>query len=98
MQRGRYLVLTAASLVLAGSLATTGGYAWYLRSSGYRQACAAYLSERLELPSDIGRVIPRSRCSREFDDVVVWLPDRRGRALSCRRPTCGKHGCRGDGK
>ena len=85
MQPGRYLVLTAAGLVLLGSLATTGGYAWYLRSAGYRQACVAYLSECLELPSDIGRVVPRSRRSREFDDVVVWLPDRRDRALYCRR-------------
>jgi hypothetical protein len=28
-------------------------------------------------------VVPRSRSQREFRDVVVWLPERRGPALSC---------------
>lgn len=70
---------------MLGSLAVTAGYAWYLRSDGYCQRCADALSESLALPSDIGEVVPRSRGAREFRDVVVWLPQRRGRALTCAR-------------
>jgi hypothetical protein len=85
MRRGRYIALGALLVITLGSLATTAGYAWYLRSDGYRRYCSAYLSTSLDLPSEIGRVVPRSFSSREFQDVAVWLPGRRGKALSCRR-------------
>ena len=85
MQRVRYFVLGILVAATVGSLAGTLGYAWYLRSDRYRQSCAAYLEEALGLPSDIGRVVPRSWTAREFDDVEVWLPGRRSKALSCRR-------------
>lgn len=81
----RYLVLALVALVVLGSLAMTGGSAWYLRSEAYRRSCADNLSRALELPADIGRVVPRSRTTREYQSVVVWLPDRRDRALSCER-------------
>jgi len=79
----RLVLLAIVAVVMLGSLATTGGYAWYLRSETYRQRCATALSASLALPSDIGAVVPRSRSHREFRDVVVWLPQRRGRALTC---------------
>jgi len=81
----RLLLLVCLALVMYGSLGVIGGYACYLRGDGYRNACAAALSERLKLPSDIGAVVPRSRDYREFRDIAVWLPERRGRALSCER-------------
>lgn len=84
MHRFRLLLAAALALLLAGSLLSTGGYAWYLRSASYRAACAAYLSECLSLPSDIGGVVPRSLRAREFTDVVVWLPQRRGAAFRCK--------------
>ena len=76
--------MTAAALTL-GSLTATGGYAWYLHSDLYRQRCCAALSAALSLPTDIGRAVPRSRIAREFDHVVVWMPERRGEALTCDR-------------
>lgn len=85
MKHPRSLLLAGLVLITVGSLAGTLGYAWYLRSERYRQYCADYLSTWLGLPSDIGRVVPRSWSVREFDDVVVWLPGRRDKALSCRR-------------
>ncbi|MBU0638580.1 MAG: hypothetical protein KKB50_06925 [Planctomycetes bacterium] len=85
MQQMRLVALIMLAAVTIGSLATSGGFAWYLRSASYRTYCAEYLSEMLELPADIGRVVPRSWNSREFDDVAVWLPERRGRAMFCRR-------------
>jgi len=78
------LLVIVAGLML-GSLAISGGYAWYLRGHAYRARCAAVLSRRLGLPADIGAVAPLSRTARQFRDVVVWLPQRRGRALTCQR-------------
>jgi hypothetical protein len=85
MQRLRLAATVLLGVATLGSLAATGGYAWYLRSDRYRRSCAEYLASCLELPSEIGRVVPRSRMQREFDDVVVWLPQRRGPALHTRR-------------
>ncbi|HOO16102.1 MAG: hypothetical protein KBH81_09705 [Phycisphaerae bacterium] len=79
----------AAALILLvvtlGSLTVSGGYAWYYRSDRYRRQCVADLSAALGLPCDIGRVLPRARCCREYNDVAVWLPDRRDKVLSCPR-------------
>ena len=83
MATRRWMLLTLVAVLTLGSLAVTGGYAWYLHSDLYRRQCSAALSESLSLPADIGRVVPRSRNSREFDDVIVWLPERRGEALTC---------------
>lgn len=89
----RYTALALLALVSVGSLAASAGYAWYLRSPGYRTRVAAGLGEVLGLPADIGAVVPRSRLVRQFLDVQVWLPDRRDVALHCleaavvRRPT-----------
>lgn len=70
-------------LVMAGSLAGSAGYALYLRSDAYRERAAAALSESLGLPADIERVRPLSLRARQFDGILVWLPDRRGQALRC---------------
>lgn len=85
MQTVRVALVAACGVVLVGSLSATAGYAWYLRSDLYRAACAAALSERLGLPSDIGGVAPRSRSARQFNDITVWLPERRDEAFFCRR-------------
>lgn len=80
----RYALLSGLALLVFGSLATTAGYAWHLRSPAHRASCSASLSESLSLPSEIGQIVPRSRRSREFCDVTVFLPQRRGKALECR--------------
>lgn len=81
----RVILLTIVAVLMFGSFAIIGGYAWYLRGPVYRERCAANLAATLRLPSDIGGVVPRSRRLREFRDVVVWLPERRGRALTCQQ-------------
>lgn len=80
MMSRRLIAFAALAALMLGSLATTGGVAWYLRSDSYRENCAAKLSDRLGLPAEIGGVVPRSSRSREFCDVVVWLPEKRGKA------------------
>lgn len=83
MPIARWLALLLLAALVGGSLAATSGYAWYLRSAGYRASCAAYLAEALALPAEIRRVVPRSLQTRQFDGVRVFLPDRRGIALDC---------------
>ena len=83
MRRAQVVALSVLAVLTFGSLAITGGYAWYLRSPFYRNACARRLTDALGLPSDIGQVVPRSRQLMEFHDVRVWLPQRRGEAACC---------------
>lgn len=79
----RVSVFFALAALLAGSLSLTAGFASYLRSAWYRDACARRLSLKLGLPATIGAVTPRSLSSREFDDVVVYFPDGRQPAFAC---------------
>lgn len=71
-----------ALLFLATFAATlgTGGYACYLRSPSYRSLCAERLGERLGMECEVGRVVPRSWTARQFENVRVWLPQRRAAA------------------
>jgi hypothetical protein len=84
MTQRRWLAAALLAILTLGSLSVTLGNAWYVRSASYRESCAASLSETLGLPSEIGRVVPRSRMAREFEDIVVWLPGRRDEAHTCR--------------
>lgn len=81
----RGIALAVLTLATVGLLGGALGYAGWLRSGSYRAGCVTHLSRALDLPCDIGRVVPLSFRSREFRDVVVWLPDRRAKAHSVRR-------------
>lgn len=75
----------ALALLITVQLSTAGlaaGYSWYLRSDAYRTYCAQRLANELQLPTAIGQVVPRSWTAREFQDVLVWLPDRRALAAT----------------
>ena len=85
MRTTRSMALALLALATLGSLAVTGGYAWYLRSGRYRNSCAQALSKALGLPAEISRIVPRSRRCREFQQVRVWLPERRDEAAFCER-------------
>jgi hypothetical protein len=80
MRHARSVLLTLLATLTFGSLLISAGYGWYLRSPGYRARCATTLSRHLGLPSQIGQIVPHSRAAREFRDVRVWLPHRRGEA------------------
>jgi hypothetical protein len=83
MQLRQRLALAVLALVTIGTLGGIGGYAAYLRSAAYRNSCANVLSRHLGLPAEIGAVVPRSRTAREFRDVRIYLPERRGEAAFC---------------
>ncbi len=84
MKRDLWALAAVLSVVVLGSLAATGGYAWYLHSDLYRRRCSRALTEALGLPAEIGRVVPHTFAVTEFRDVRVWLPDHRDRVLICR--------------
>ncbi len=81
----RFTAIAFLAVVTLGSLAITGGNAWHLRSAAYRNSCARALGKALGLPAEIGRIVPRSRRTREFDQVRIWLPQRRDEAAFCER-------------
>jgi hypothetical protein len=85
MRGVRFTAMAFLAVITLGSLAITGGNAWYLRSTRYRNSCARALSQALGLPAEIGRVVPRSRRTREFDEVRIWLPEHRDEAAFCER-------------
>ncbi|HPM22810.1 MAG TPA: hypothetical protein PLP66_02825 [Phycisphaerae bacterium] len=85
MRSARSIAVTVLAVVTFGSLLLTGGAAWHVRSAGYRKSCASQLSRSLGLPAEIGRVVPRSRTAREFQQVRIWLPEKRGEAALCER-------------
>lgn len=81
----RGLALAVLAGLTYGSVAISGGYAWYYRSAAYRERCARVLSETLGLPAEIGQVVPRGRNRQEYRKIQVWLPERRGLAARCDR-------------
>lgn len=83
LTRAQVVVLAALTAVVWGSIGATGGYAWYLRSDLCRRRSAAALSDYLDLPASIGAVVPRGLRRREFREIAVYFPDRRGTAFEC---------------
>lgn len=85
MLRTRLISISLLTLVLFATAGYTLSQAWYYRGASYRQLCADYLSDALQLPAEVGRVIPRSRTAQEFADITVWLPERRDRIFTTPR-------------
>lgn len=85
MRKHRRYLFLFCWLVVGGSLAATLAYGWRLRSDGYRRHVEERLSRLLEMPCEIGTVRPLTFSSRAFDDVSVWLPNRRAQIFRCER-------------
>jgi hypothetical protein len=81
----RRILLALSCLVVVGSVGTTGGYAYYLRSAAYRARVARDVGEYLTLPTEIGGVVPLSHRSRGFTNVRLSLPDQPVRIFECMR-------------
>ena len=79
----RKALLVAAIVLVVGSLSATIGYAVHLRSDSYRREVEKDLGEFFELPCDVGRIRPRTFSSRLFENVAIWLPDRRDKIFQC---------------
>lgn len=70
----RRILFVFACLLVLGSIGVTGGYAYYLRSDGYREGVARDVGTYLTLPTDIDAVTPLSHRSRAFTGVRLHLP------------------------
>ena len=79
MRPHRLILLLISIVLVGGSLGATAGYGLYYGSDAYRRATEEDLSRFFEMPVEIGNVRPHSFETRVFEDVVLWLPDRRGR-------------------
>ncbi|MEE8385514.1 MAG: hypothetical protein V3S01_06330 [Dehalococcoidia bacterium] len=80
----RKFLLTLAVVLVGGSLGWTAQYGLHLRSQPYRAEVERGLREFFELPCDVGRIRGHTFESRAFQDVDIYLPDRRDRIFSCR--------------
>ncbi|MFQ5424156.1 MAG: hypothetical protein ACE5F9_09270 [Phycisphaerae bacterium] len=87
MRPHRLVLLLISVVVVGGSLGLSAGYGLYHRSDAYRHRVEADLSEFFEMPCDVGRIRPRSFSGRDFENVTLWLPDRRDRVFFCERAT-----------
>jgi hypothetical protein len=85
MRPHRKFLLVLAVVLVGGSIGWTAGYGLHLRSESYRKEVEHNLSLFFDLPCNVGRISGRTFSSRAFEDVEVWLPDRRDRVFSCRR-------------
>lgn len=85
MKTHRKILLAGSIVLVGGSLGLTLGYGLRIRSESYRRAVEADLSAFFEMPCDVGRIRPRSFQTRLFENVSIWLPDRRDRVFHCRQ-------------
>jgi hypothetical protein len=81
----RKILLVLSITLVGGSLAWTAWYGLRIRSAAYRREVEAKLARFFELPCDVGTIRGRTFNSRSFEDVHVWLPDRRDRIFSCKQ-------------
>lgn len=85
MRANRRILLGLTVVLVGGSLTWTAAYGLRLRSDAYRIETEADISDFFDLPSEVGRIRGRTFSSRVFEDVAIWLPDRRDRVFSCKR-------------
>lgn len=84
MRRYRAILLAATLVVVGGSLGLTAWYGRHLHSESYRCEVEQDLTAFFELPCDVGMVRGNTFDSRRFEDVWVWLPDRRDHVFFCK--------------
>lgn len=81
----RRILLVLVIVAVGGSLSWTAGYGLHLRSESYRRETADDLTAYFELPCDVGAIRGHTFSSRSFEDVTLWLPNRRDRVFHCRQ-------------
>jgi len=80
----RKLLLLLAIVLVGGSLGWTARYGFDLRSESHRIEVEHELTEFFDLPCDVGRIRGHTFESRAFEDLVIWLPNRRDQVFSCK--------------
>lgn len=79
----RRLLLMVTIALVVGSLGLTSYYGLHLRSESYRKEVNSALDDFFQLPCEVEQIRGHTFESRAFEQVAVWLPDRRSRVFFC---------------
>ena len=83
MRSHRKIILIITILTAGGSVGYKSWYGHHLQSESFRREMESELSAFFELPCELGGIRGRTFASRVFENVVIYLPDRRDKVLSC---------------
>ncbi len=84
MRSVRVILVAAIILIIGGATAWTASYGLRMRSTAYRESVEADLNAFFELPCRVGAIRGHTFNSRLFEDVRIWLPDRRDLLFTCK--------------
>lgn len=82
--RSRVGLAVLAILLTGGSISFTSAYGFRIGSESYRRDVEVDLTEFFEMPCDVGNIRGSTFSSRVFEDVSIYLPDRRDRIFHCK--------------
>jgi hypothetical protein len=85
MPNRRILILVLTLLAGGGSWAFTVAYGMRIRSESYRREVEEKLAAFFKLPCAVASIRGDTFSSRAFQDVQIFLPDRRDRVFHCER-------------
>jgi hypothetical protein len=83
MRPHRKVILVLAIILTGGSLGFTTVYGLRIGSDSHRRQVEQEMTAFFELPCEVGRISARTFASRGFEDVVIYLKDRRDRVFFC---------------
>lgn len=82
--RSRVGLAILATLLTGGSISFTSAYGLRIGSESYRREVEVDLTEFFEMPCDVGNIRGSTFSSRVFENVSIFLPDRRDRIFHCK--------------
>lgn len=85
MRPHRKAILILAVILTGGSLGFTAAYGLWIGSDRHRRQVEEELTAFFELPCQVGGISARTFDSRAFEDVVIYLKDRRDKVFFCER-------------
>ncbi len=85
MRPHRQAILILAIILTGGSLGFTTYYGWWIGSDSHRRQVEREMTAFFELPCEVGGIAARTFSSRAFEDVVIYLRDRRDRVFFCEK-------------
>ncbi len=83
MRPHRKAILVLAIILTGGSLGFTTVYGLRIGSDSHRRQVEQELTAFFELPCEVGGISARTFASRAFEDVVIYLKDRRDKVFLC---------------
>ena len=87
MRPHRKYLLLATILLVGGSVGWTAWQGIRIRTAWFHNKVVKDLDNFFDMPCEVGRIEPLTFSSRAFNDIHVWLPDRREQTpvFSCKQ-------------